>query len=291
MTRIVTEIMGVSLYPVKSKSHNMLKFDNWFPEKVLSNTYYLLRDEKANTYRSNSLAADQIPDLKKGGFTWVFGRHVAGIEDFAQISDAHKAALKLNLVEFVQKLTVAQTVYAYESAFRDQTSPGSHQAVSVIHFNMSLDGSKYMKHIEQKVILRFTDPMEVKFKKYMKTGKDIAIMHVWRLIHIVQDNHLGLHKWNTLLKEEALEFEIKPEGNLMTPQAWSKIRPNAFAFMQHNSRVADGHETNVPNASFTLQEDCGKPPTQICFEAKVVAIINCPPIPHWRHPVKENFQH
>ncbi|EGG04541.1 uncharacterized protein MELLADRAFT_30168, partial [Melampsora larici-populina 98AG31] len=107
-----------------------------------------------------------------------------------------------------------------------------------------------------------------------------AILNVWRPIHAVQDNHLGFCKWDSLVKEDAVEANIKPDGSWNSLQAWkyrkdqkwfylSEQKPHeAFVFMQHDSRAPDGHGINVPHASFNLEKDADKPPTRMSFEAR-----------------------
>ncbi|EGF98195.1 uncharacterized protein MELLADRAFT_30153, partial [Melampsora larici-populina 98AG31] len=112
------------------------------------------------------------------------------------------------------------------------------------------------------------------------------IINVWRPVHAVQDNPLGLCKWNSLLPEDTLQAKITPTTAENSMQAWryregqdwfylSKQQPSeVYAFMQHDSRGENGHGVNVPHASFTLTEDREKTFTRISFECRVIAIVD-----------------
>ncbi|EGG04540.1 uncharacterized protein MELLADRAFT_108363 [Melampsora larici-populina 98AG31] len=278
------------------------------PETVVGKVYLLKGKQAEDTYSADRSKSQKVPlhdlrdmedkpNLETDGFTYVSGWHINGIEDMVEFSEEHRAALEADSVELVKELTGAKSAYTYSMYFRDHTSPNAPKSAPVIHSDMSPEGAEYMKGVARKVFLTSPDPMEIRFGKYMREGKNIAIFNVWRPICTVEDNHLGLCNWRSLVKEDAVNFNIKPHNGLSSAQAWkyregqqwfylSKQQPNeAFVFMQHDSRAPDGHGINVPHASFKLKKDAGKPPTRMSFEARVVAILGTPTDPPIEPPI------
>ncbi|EGG03150.1 uncharacterized protein MELLADRAFT_65843 [Melampsora larici-populina 98AG31] len=239
---------------------------------------------------------DMIPDLKTDGFTYVSKRHITGIENMVEMSNEHKVALAEDSVKLVLELTGAKSAYVHSGGFRDLTSPDSAKSIPVIHSDMSPEGATYIKGIVRDKFLRSKDSDKVKFGRYIKEGKKIAIVNVWRPIHTVQDNHLGICQWDSLVKEDAWKSNLIPNGGTSTAQAWryregqrwfyldQQRTDEVYVFMQHDSAAPDGHGINVPHASFELQKDKDKPWTRISFEATVFAMMDSPtvsPLSEW----------
>ncbi|EGG00643.1 uncharacterized protein MELLADRAFT_93125 [Melampsora larici-populina 98AG31] len=234
---------------------------------------------------------NERPDLKSDGFTYVAGRHVPGIERLVELSEEHQLALEVDSVKLVKQLTGVTSAFVYGATFRDhsQTSWASRGPVAVIHSDMSPAGATYMKNSAQNLFLKSTDPSEVGFGKYLETGQDVIMLNVWRPIHAVEDNHLGICKWGSLLEEDALKSNIIPThvGNTLQPwkyregQEWYYLKNQqpheVYVFLQHDDRAKeDGHGINVPHASFKLQGH-DKPSTRVSFEAKIIALIDPSP--------------
>ncbi|EGG11882.1 uncharacterized protein MELLADRAFT_58946 [Melampsora larici-populina 98AG31] len=227
---------------------------------------------------------NEAPDLKTWGFTYVSGRHVGGIENLEELSDKNQAALKADSVELVKKLTGATTVYALQGGYRYYEPSGSVRSVPIIHSDWTLEGAKWFKTRARKELLASENPTEVKFGKYVVEGKDVVIYNVWRPLHTVQDNHLGLCRWDSRLKEDALTSIPKVTNlkNALQPwryseaQKWYYLREqkaeDVFVFMQHDARAPDGHGINVPHAAFKLEGSQG-PDTRKSYEIRVIAFI------------------
>ncbi|EGF98747.1 uncharacterized protein MELLADRAFT_69094 [Melampsora larici-populina 98AG31] len=225
---------------------------------------------------------DKKPTLQTHGFTYLSGGHIPGIQDVVEFSDAHKAILDSDSVALVKDLTGAELAISYGSFFR--SSQGL-RPLPIIHSDLSPQGAKFSRGELQEDFLKSEDPSRVKFGKYLKQGKKIVILNVWRPICVVQDNPLGICGWDSLLPEDALDFNITPThaGNVI--QAWryregqkwfylSKQRSDeVYVFMQHDGTARNRHGINVPHASFTLQEDVGKVPQRTSFECRVIVIV------------------
>ncbi|EGG06786.1 uncharacterized protein MELLADRAFT_106271 [Melampsora larici-populina 98AG31] len=208
-----------------------------------------------------------------------------------EFSDEHYFALKEDSIQLVKKLTGAKSAVAYASVYRGDNSLDSLKPVPVIHSDMSAKGADLTKGLAQDIFLKSDDPKEVEFGKHLKLGgKNVVIYNVWRPIRTVQDNPLGICKWNSVLEEDALDLGIIPTDVTNAPQPWkyrkgqrwfylNKQRPDqVYVFMQHDSRAGkDGHGMNVPHASFSLRGDFSKKPTRMSFESVVFAIVD--PIP------------
>ncbi|EGF97656.1 uncharacterized protein MELLADRAFT_69856 [Melampsora larici-populina 98AG31] len=245
---------------------------------------------------------DEVPNLETYGFTYVTKSPVVGIENLIEFSGAHQAALKANAVELVQKLTGSKTAIAFGGGYRDCNSPESSQSIRVIHSDMSPEGATWIKSEVQDLLFNSKDPREVEFGRHMTQGKDVVIYNVWRPLHTVQDNHLGFCRWDSLLKEDALQSHINPTkaGNALQPwryregQSWfflSHQEPHeAFIFKQHDDRAKeDGHGINVPHASFTLKGYKG-PSTRVSFEVKIIARIDPPIIKRIWYQLRKSVQ-
>ncbi|KAH9819695.1 hypothetical protein DFH28DRAFT_1093656 [Melampsora americana] len=269
------------------------------PGTVLGEVYHYVEDEVDKLYGvdySNpqivSLhdlrASGEVPTLEADGFTYVSERHVSGIEKMIELSDEHRDALEVDSLELVQKLTGAKYTFSYAGFFRDHESPESIRPVPAIHSDLSLAGAQFMKQLLRRELLKSKDSRHVEIAKHLG-GKGVMILNVWRPIHTVQDNPLGFCKWDSLLKEDALEPKIRPTDTEEGLQPWkyrkgqrwvylSEQKPEeVYVFMQHDSRAPDGHGINVPHASFTLIENRDKPSTRMSFETAIVAIIEPPP--------------
>lgn len=278
------------------------------PESVIGQVKCLVKKEAENTYTADWDTTYKVPlhdlrhleeqpSLRKDGFTWVSGRHIPGIENMVEFSEEHRAALEADSIALVKELTGAKSAYPYAMNFRDSTAGGSTGPAPVIHSDMSPKGAEFIKGLARNTFLTSTDPSEIRFGKYMREGKNIAILNVWRPIRIVQDNHLGFCKWDSLVKEDALDFGIKPSEPFNSLQPWryregqqwfylSEQEPHeAFVFMQHDSTAPDGHGINVPHASFELEKDADKPPTRMSYEARIVAILGTPTDPPIEPPI------
>lgn len=157
-----------------------------------------------------------------------------------------------------------------------------------MHSDMSAEGAIFFKTGFQQKLLASKYPDEVEFGKKMKEGKGVMILNVWRPLQIVQDNPLGICKWDSLLKEDAINFDknIEATNSLNSFQPWkyrkgqqwfymSQQTPDqVYIFVQHDSR--DGHGINVPHASFTLKGKQVSKPSRISFETRIVALVDSP---------------
>lgn len=236
------------------------------------------------------LRREKTPDLETDGFTYVSGRHVAGLENIVELSDEHQSDLEADSLALVKDLTKARMASVYTSTFRDHTSQESVRPVSTIHSDLSPKGARHIKNGIRDLFLKSKYSAEYLLGKKLRDGQDIVILNVWRPIRPVEDNHLGICKWGSLVKEDALEMDIKPTNGANSLQAWryregqewyyiSNQQPDqVYVFMQHDDRAKeDGHGINVPHASFNLQGH-NKPPTRMSFEAKIIAVIDRPTV-------------
>ncbi|EGG03098.1 uncharacterized protein MELLADRAFT_65847 [Melampsora larici-populina 98AG31] len=272
------------------------------PETVFGGVFLFETDLPTKSYRVDESFKHQVPlqdlrsipgtpDLNTDGFTYVSGRPVKGIKDLEELSDDHYDALVADSIELVKELTGAKSAFSYVAGFRDHTSPETPKPVSAIHSDLSAEGAEFAKQLTQAILLSSEDPEEYKFGRYLQEdGKNVVIVNVWRPIHTVQDHHLGICKWDSSLKEDAMRWRLEPSNldNALQPwryregQSWwylSDMRPDeAYVFMQHDSRAKeDGHGINVPHASFTFKKDANKPSTRMSFESSVIAIIKSSP--------------
>ncbi|KAH9824729.1 hypothetical protein DFH28DRAFT_2905 [Melampsora americana] len=267
------------------------------PKTVLGHAYCFFGDEEKNIYPvdyhtihtvplQDLRTIDAKPDLEAHGFTYVSNRPVAGIENTGELSDEHLEALKADAVELVKKLTGAKLALPHGATFRDYTSIYTRKPIPVIHSDLSPLGAKYMKDRVQENFLKSANPDEVQFGRYLKKGQDVVMLNVWRPIHTVEDNHLGFCEWNSLVKEDALKWNIQPTDAGNALQAWkyrkgqrwyylsNQRSDEAFIFKQHDDSAPDGHGINVPHAAFNF-ESTG-PFTRMSFEAKIIAILDPP---------------
>ncbi|EGG00644.1 uncharacterized protein MELLADRAFT_67671 [Melampsora larici-populina 98AG31] len=133
---------------------------------------------------------------------------------------------------------------------------------------------------------------EYVFGKKLRDRQDLQVvmLNVWRPIRQVEDNHLGICKWGSLVKEDALNMDIEPKNGDSALQAWryregqewyylsNQQADEVYVFLQHDDRAKeDGHGINVPHASFKLQGH-NQPSTRMSFEAKIIAIIDRPTV-------------
>lgn len=238
-----------------------------------------------------ALRLDEQPKLETDGFTWVSGRRIIEGEDFGQqgIRDKYKAELREDSIKIVKELTKSDQVISFTSDYRDKNSRETKNIIPAIHSDFSPRGAKHFKRELQERLLKSQNPDLMEFGKQMKKGKDVVIYNVWRPLQVVKDNHLGICKWDSLLKEDAIKFKQKIQqfDASNSFQAWryregqqwfflSHQAPDeAYIFMQHDIRAAkDAHGINVPHASFNLEEEDEERSTRISFECRIVAIVD-----------------
>ncbi|KAH9824728.1 hypothetical protein DFH28DRAFT_920731 [Melampsora americana] len=269
------------------------------PETVLGDVRCYVADEFTNSYRvdysklyqvplQDLRTIDRRPDLQTDGFTYVTRRHVRGIEKLVELSEKHQAALEADSVELVKQLTGLESAFVYGATYRHHTSGASNGPIAIIHSDMSPAGAVYMKNSARDLFLKSTDPSEVRFGKYLEKGQDVIMLNVWRPIHAVEDNHLGICKWDSLLEGDAMKSDIIPTHVENTLQPWkyregqswyylsNQQSDEVYVFLQHDDRGKNGHGVNVPHASFKLHGH-KKPSKRMSFEAKIIAFIDPSP--------------
>ncbi|EGG05453.1 uncharacterized protein MELLADRAFT_64152 [Melampsora larici-populina 98AG31] len=253
-------------------------------------SYELVTTESHKVPLRDLRSMDEKPNLKTDGFTYVSDRPTIDGADFKKQKGRNKLKpfLEKDSIQLVKDLTGSKSAIAFGSVYRDASSVGTNEIIPAIHSDMSPEGAIYFKTGFQQKLLASKDPSEVKFGQKMKKGKDVMILNVWRPLKIVQDNPLGICKWSSLLKQDAINFDRKIEATnaLNSFQAWkyregqqwfyiSQQTPDqAYIFVQHDSR--DGHGINVPHASFTLEDKQARKPTRISFETRIVALVDSP---------------
>ncbi|EGG02997.1 uncharacterized protein MELLADRAFT_109728 [Melampsora larici-populina 98AG31] len=203
------------------------------------------------------------PTLDIEGFTYVSGRHIP--ENLSK--DGYQELVEADSVALVKNLTGATSAIVFDTTFRGNFDSESRKIVPIIHSGMSPEGAKILKEHFQDQWLNLGDTEMIQFGKYLEKNKDCAIVNVWRPIQTVENNPLGLCKWNSLAEEDVLDFGVKPQSASTTVQPWeykahqewfylSEQKPDeAYVFMQHDSRAKDGHGINVPHASFRMKDD------------------------------------
>ncbi|KAH9823386.1 hypothetical protein DFH28DRAFT_1092175 [Melampsora americana] len=264
------------------------------PEKIIGEVYTYVGSNLGQSYPvdvtlhqvplQDLRRIDQVPNLKTWGFTYVSGRHVAGIENMEEFSVQNQAALKADSVELVKELTGAKTVFALGGGYRDHETSGSVRSVKMIHSDMTLQGARWFKTKARRQMLTSRFPSDVEFGKYVMEGKNIVVYNVWRPLHTVQDNHLGLARWDPHLKEDALTgiTDVTNVRNALQPWRYSKDQEwyylsqqephEVYVFKQHESGAKDGHGVNVPHASFNFKDFQG-PEARKSYEIRVIAVI------------------
>ncbi|KAH9811631.1 hypothetical protein DFH28DRAFT_433480 [Melampsora americana] len=250
----------------------------------VNNEYPYDETKKLKVLLQDLHTTPEKPHLETHGFTYVSGRNVKGVENLTKFSDIHKAFLTADSIQLVRELTKEKLAIPYAPAFRDFTGP--FEPFPVIHSDISPEGAKFFRGILQEQFLTTKNQRVVQFGKYLEEGKQIAVYNVWRPIHVVKDNPLGLCKWDSLLPEDALPSKIKPTNADNAIQAWNyregqewfylnEQRPDeVYVFKQHDDRAQDGHGINVPHASFSLVEDQDKVSSRISFECRVIVIVD-----------------
>ncbi|KAH9824804.1 hypothetical protein DFH28DRAFT_941796 [Melampsora americana] len=230
-----------------------------------------------------TLGTKEKPTLQTYGFTSFSGRHVKGIENVKEFSVVHRDLLTKDSVALVKELTRSKVAFPYGAYFRNFNT--FVPPFPIIHSDLSARGAKFGRETIQQELLSSGDPRKVKFGNYLKRGDKIVVVNVWRPIHVVQDNPLGLCKWDSLIPEDALDWGIIPTQTENMIQAWdyregqewfytSHQRPDeGYVFMQHDGRAEDGHGINVPHASFSLKGDAARFPKRTSFECRVIAIV------------------
>lgn len=150
---------------------------------------------------------------------------------------------------------------------------------------MSPSGAKYTRRKLQEEYLNSKDTSVVQFGKYLKEGKDIVIINVWRPLREVHDNPLALCRWDSELPQDAKDWgiEVNESSNVIQPwkyregQRWyfisNQTPDQVYIFMQHDSRASDGHGMNIPHASVALKQDVNKISRRSSFECQVIAIM------------------
>lgn len=279
---------------IDCKSISKRKLEN--PEPVLAEVSQFKANEAYNFYDTDyqatfhvpltDLRGMKIPDLETYGFTYVSNRRVEGIEDLKELSDGHKAALTADSVELVKKLTGATSAIAFTASFRSYKERYAAKPIQMIHSDMSPEGARYIKSRVQKDFLESKDPDEQRFGEHLSQGgKNVVILNVWRPIHTVEDHPFGLCKWNSISKEDQLNWNIKPNNPDNSIQAWTyrstqewfyinkQTADQVYLFIQHDSRAPDGHGINVAHASFNFEKDHLDRPERMSFESQIIAII------------------
>ncbi|EGG03099.1 uncharacterized protein MELLADRAFT_90434 [Melampsora larici-populina 98AG31] len=210
-----------------------------------------------------------------------------------KVSEAYKAAMEADAVELVKDLGAhsfylrrvgAKAAISFSANYR-HASGGPSQPIQGIHSDMSPQGAKFVKDYVLERCLESKDPKEMEVGRYLQEGKHAVILNVWRPLGTVTDNHLGLCKWDSLSKEDALYSSITPTNGGNTLQRWQyrqgqrwfylseQKADDVYVFMQHDSRAADGHGVNVPHASFNLETDRNEAPKRSSYETRVIAIV------------------
>ncbi|EGG03752.1 uncharacterized protein MELLADRAFT_108937 [Melampsora larici-populina 98AG31] len=290
-------IIFISLYRSFISSTIISKRELKDPRTVLGEVLSFKANEAYNFYDEDYKSTHQvpfrdlrtlteIPDFETYGFTYVTKRHVEGIETLKQLSDQHGAALKADSVKLVKDLTGATSAVSYSNQFRHHTKRFSSQTLPMIHSDLSTAGAKFMKGHLQERFLKSEDPIEQEFGEHLsRGGEDVVIFNVWRPIQKVKDNPLGLCKWDSVSKEDQLNWKIRPDRQSNSIQVWdykptqqwfylSEQEPHeVYVFIQHDSRAEDGHGISVPHASFRFEEDYKNQPKRMSFESRIIAIV------------------
>lgn len=231
------------------------------------------------------------PKLETDGFTWVSGRPSAEEVDWSTSHSKNRMReqLKADSIEIVKSLTNSKSVVVLSDDYRAHYSSEAGRILPAIHSDMSSQGAAFWKGKLREKLSESKERDQVEFLKNLKQGKDVVIYNVWRPLITVQDNHLGLCKWDSLLKEDAMKFNQNIKSTHFTNsfqpykyregQQWyylSHQKPDeVFVFVQHDSR-ADRDGMNIPHGSFRLPEDHKEQPTRMSYETSIMAIIEPP---------------